>query len=288
MNIEQVNSGKTIAKLQNTDRIIIMLSAQSQLYSEAKKLQFLNALICLAIPVVLMLFQVFSIFQLPGALYYIVLELLLFVVGIALSVRFDQKNADAAQIQQDIDLRLYGLEWFEDVRISEEVSKAANRYREAGKDLSKLQNWYDLDLNRLDAIVAIRCCQKTNIMWSFRLGRIWFCSLVLIGLACLVITVLPPVLLKVNWESIFFTTTIIEWISLQCVDGLLCMSQMCKSKHTISTLNVDSIEDVLCMQNLIFDYRKMRFKVPDKLFNATKKRFSSIYNDIQMAEDIKK
>ena len=282
-----MRSGKEIVELQDTEPYLQMLQAQRQLYSEAKMIKAIAAVLCLGLPVLITVLQVLA----PNPLTISVsvcmaVELFVFVCGLALMAQANRKIIAAASVQQRFDLMLYGLGAYNCAGLEESIIEASKRYSDSDDDVGTLKEWYSKDIASLDAVEAIRCCQKTNIKWSFRLGCLWIVFLALISAACVVIVVAPTLALGVDWSNLFFGATIIEWAALQMHEGLSYLLHVRDLDKSTELLVVDSEEGIRRLQDLIFDYRKSGFKVPNWLFRVMRPRYITIGDTIAAAEKL--
>ena len=178
-----MHSGSEIAELQNSERSLEMLKTQGRLYTEAKRVKAVAAAICLGVPIAVTAVQFWTSFALPAPAACIVIEIVAFVAGIALTSAAEHKIVTAASIQQRFDLELYGLGSHERAGLKKAIVEAAGRYDESGADQSWLLDWYGTAISGLEPIEAVRCCQLTNVSWSYKLGRLWLGALVLASLA---------------------------------------------------------------------------------------------------------
>lgn len=280
-----VNSGSTIVELQETEQFLQMLGAQRQLYTEAKTLQTIAAALCLGIPVIITILQIWaSDFISLSVSSCIIIELVVFVCGLVIMAQAERKIITAASIQQRFDLALYGLGEYDCADLEESIIKAFKRYGKSDDDPSTLKQWYSSDIATLGEVEAITCCQKTNIRWSFKLGCIWVTTLVLLSVVCVAIVIVPTVALKVDWANLFFAATVIEWAALQIHEGLAYLLRVRDLDKTTRLIDVVNEEGIRRLQDLIFDYRKSAFKVPNWLFRIMRPRYSSIGDEIAAAE----
>lgn len=280
-----MNNGSRIVELQETERFLQMLGAQRQLYTEAKTLKTIAAALCLGLPVFITVLQIwasgFISLSVPSCIF---IELVVFVFGLVIMAQAERKIITAASIQQRFDLALYGLGEYDCADLEESIITAFKRYGKSGDDPTSLKQWYSEDIATLGEVEAVRCCQKTNIRWSFKLGCIWAMALVLLSVVCVAIVIVPTVALKVDWANLFFAATIIEWAALQIHEGLSYLLRVRDLDKTTRLIDVVNEEGIRRLQDLIFDYRKSAFKVPDWLFRIMRPRYSSIGDEIVAAE----
>lgn len=279
-----LRSGQEIAEFQNSESSLKMLKAQRQLYSEAKRIKGIAAIVCLGIPIVVTVVQIVTSFTLPTVAACVVIELVSFAAGIVFTACAECKIATGASIQQRFDFELYDLGSYDRAGLSKSIVEAAGRYERSSKDFSELLDWYGTGISGLEPIEAVRCCQRMNVSWSYRLGWLWMVMLAFVSLACLAVLVAPAVFLEADIASIFFGATIVEWLTLQLGDGVSYLRQVRDLDKIADAVDIDSKADALRMQDFIFEYRKSRFKVPDFMFRVMRNHYSFIGDEIAASE----
>ena len=280
-----MRSGSEIAELQNSEPMITMLKAQRRLYTEAKRVKAVAAAICLGIPIAVTGVQLMTSLALPSAEVCICAELVTFAVGIAFAASAEGKTVTAASVQQRFDLELYGLGSYDSASLRATVTEAAARYdKSRSANPSRLQGWYEDAISGLEPIEAIRCCQRTNLTWSLKLARLWLGILVVASMACIAFLALSAMSAGISMTNVFFGATIVEWLTLQLVDGASYFRRLRDLRIVADFFDVDSEAYVLRLQDQIFECRKSRFMVPDFVFRMMHGRYSSIGDEIAAAE----
>lgn len=160
---------KSIKDEQNTDGSLRLLAAQRQLYSKAKIFQLIHLAGALvlqaAAPVVLVLApQLTIVMAFVGGGWFL-------ISWFVLDRAQDEKVRQAATIQEQFDVAVFGLSWNKtlvgDQLLPELVNAAAAGFE--GKQ-QELTDWYP-DLDALRYPLNVVNAQRANLVWDSRLRR---------------------------------------------------------------------------------------------------------------------
>ena len=278
-----MHDGSEIARLQNTPRYIRLLKAQRQLYSEAKRLNRVTAIVCLAIPVALSLIQVINPEAIPSMLCFWI-GMLLFVFGLVLPSLAKSKTKMAASIQQRFDLELYGVGTYCLAGMDEQIVSAAKRYDRIGRSQSDVESWYESVDPSFGSIQAIRCCLRENVNWSFRLCLSWLVTVSSLSLICFAVIFFVVVLFHLDLSALFFSVTILERTVTPLVEGVKSLDAIWLLDCAMKRVDVSDERSIISLQNDIFEARKTGFAVPDWFFRRKRARYSSIGDAIATVE----
>lgn len=162
-----------IPQEQNLQRKLELLSAQRQLYSDAKNLQIISLII--SVPVVIawsILVALFPALAVYAALWGIIATFLELLVFSRLQKSIQEK---AAKIQQLFDCEILQFNWARlncGFRVEPEtIIDASNRYKRKNIDFTKLQDWYPVSVGQLPIHQARIICQRSNVRWDAQLRR---------------------------------------------------------------------------------------------------------------------
>jgi hypothetical protein len=181
-----------IPQEQNSQRILELLAAQRQLYSDAKNLQLISVIV--SVPIVIawsVLVALFPSLAVYAALWGIIATFLELLVFSRLQKSTQEK---AAKIQQMFDCEVLQFNWASlncGVRVEPEtIINASNRYKRKNINFTKIQNWYPISVGQLPIQQARIICQRSNVWWDAQLRR-RYSKWIIIILVSLTIIVLP-------------------------------------------------------------------------------------------------
>lgn len=161
----------TITQKQSEDKQLDRLAAQRQYYSDAKKIQLIDAIISIPIVVILSISAVFFPAMLIWSILWAIISTFL---GLILFNPLQKKlKLKAATIQQMFDC--YVLEMDCDSlndppRIDpESIYKSSKKYKTKDPEYLDLINWYPAEIDQLPIHYARLICQRTNCWWDSQL-----------------------------------------------------------------------------------------------------------------------
>jgi hypothetical protein len=193
-----------ICEEQNSEHQLERLAAQRQLYSEAKRIQNISAI--LTIPLALMwvaLAALFPALQEYAALWGVVVTFVDFPILNRLQKSMQEK---AAKIQQLFDCDVFQMNWISlncETRPEPElVRNYSARFRQNNLDYSELHNWYPVSVCQLPLEQARFICQRTNIWWDAKLRRRYANWLLSALVAILVTIALVGLFLNLTLENL--------------------------------------------------------------------------------------
>ena len=266
-----MNSGARINEIQNCEESKRLLAAQRQTYTDAKLVDLVNACVCFLLPLGVTVAQIFL--NVPSEVIILVWIATVFV-GKCLPKRSKHLVAEAAAIQQRFDSDVFGIKFENVSRDDRRIASQAGRYRERHDDDDgklKLDNWYSVDIEDARPGDAIARCQRQNTEWTKHLLkrciRIEICGTVIISAALAVLIFC----LGIDPFNLFFLFSIIEWIDQrfdECHDAIARVEELADS---LSSFRLSSKENILQVQERIFEYRKTPYLVPNWLYALFKK-----------------
>ncbi len=166
--------GSSMAYITTTQNLlpnIQRLAAQRYLYSRAKRLSTIQALLAGVTPVASATAIAFWTEAQPWAALAGVF--VLFLGALWLDPWQDRHREAAADIQEDFDCNVLSLPWNEVLAgrrpAAEEIHEAAKKDRSAPE--APLENWYPTIIDPLPLHQARIVCQRTNCWWDSKLRR---------------------------------------------------------------------------------------------------------------------
>lgn len=266
-----MNSGARINEIQNSEESKRLWAAQRQTYTDAKLVDLVNACVCLLLPLGVTVAQIFL--DVPSEAIILV-WIATVLVGNCLPKRSKRLVDEAAAMQQRFDSDVFGIKFENVSRDDRRIASQARRYRERHDDNDgKLRhdNWYSVDIEDARPGDAIARCQLQNTEWTKRLlkrcVRIEICSAVIVTVVLAVLVFC----LDINPFNLFFLFSIIEWMARRFVECRAGFARVGALADSLSSFRLSSKENILHVQERIFEYRKSPYLVPDWLYALFKK-----------------
>jgi len=171
--------------IQNIAKNINLIAAQRYLYSRAKKMRTIRVVGSLL--VALIIAPLIIVFVPKFTVGLGIFSSIWLVVMFLLSHFENRTIRSAATIQEQFDSTVFRLDWNEflvGTKVSTEI--VMNAKRKYKGDLTELEDWYG-KLNDIPHVIGVLVCQRSNLVWDWRLRRYFSWSiivslLVLIGL----------------------------------------------------------------------------------------------------------
>ena len=163
----------TITQEQLKPKQLDRLAAQIQLYSDAKRLQLIYAI--LSVPAVVIwsiLVVIFPNLKIWSAIWGISVTFLGLTIFNPRQKRLQQK---AATVQQMFDCCVLQMDWNllnSGKRVDPElICKKSGEYKHNHPDISNLKDWYPISVGQLPLHYGRLICQRTNCWWDAQLRR---------------------------------------------------------------------------------------------------------------------
>ena len=261
-----MNSGARINEIQNSEGSKRLLAAQRQTYTDAKSVDLVNACVCLLLPLGVTVAQVFLN---VSSVAIILVWIATVVAGICLPKRSRRLVDEAAAMQQRFDSDVFGIKFENVSRDDRRIASQAGRYRDRhddDDDKFRLDDWYSVAIEDARPGDAIARCQRQNTEWTKRLLkrciRIEICSAVIVAAALAVLVFC----LGINPFNLFFLFSIIGWMVQRVIECRDAFARVGALADSLSSFRLSSKENILRVQERIFEYRKAPYLVPDWLY----------------------
>ena len=154
---------------QNTPAKLKLLAAQRHFYTQAKQLQCWRVLGTIGLAAIAPLISYIlpdsrMILAIIGGVWFLVSRLILEDIEA-------KKIKQAATVQEQFDVELFGLPWNK-VLVDDKVSPELINYAAADfkGDTEKLKDWY-ADTGNIPYPLDVLLCQRSNLVWDWRLRR---------------------------------------------------------------------------------------------------------------------
>lgn len=272
-----MNNG--IVERQNEETYIRYLAAQRQLYNEAKRLDGVEILFSVVIPLFFVALQlIISDNTYLNAASY-VLSIVSMGISLLIGSYINRKKEMAAEIQQHFDLHVYQMTWDNKLfglqrNVTHVVAEKAKLLLKNPKEHERLTNWYTTVAGTVDLKKGILMCQKENYNWDVNLRK-RFRSLSVIVI--IILTILVFLIGIVKNETVVmllcrfaFIIPIFQWLfetvkqlnkdikNLEELDGLISSSE---------PINMDKLQEI---QSKIYIHRKSCYTIPNKFYDRYK------------------
>lgn len=264
-----MNNGARIKELQNAEEDKRLLAAQRQTYTDAKRVDFANACICLLVPLGVVVVQTY--FSLPVEALVLIWTATV-AAGICLPKWSGRLVGEAAAMQQRFDSAVFGIKFGNEDRDDALVASRAKRYYEHhgdGGDDQGLDGWYSVAIGDMKAGDAIARCQWQNTEWTKRQLRRSVCMEACVSLliAAILITLAGDAVLKLS-----FLSTVAEWVVQRVAEGVSSVRKLEALEKALSSYRLSSRDNIVRTQGLIFEYRNAPYLVPDWLYGLFRER----------------
>lgn len=272
-----MNNG--IVERQNEEKYICYLAAQRQLYNEAKRLDGIEILFSVVLPLFFAALQL----MISDNTYLNATSYVLSIISMGISLLFgsyiDRKKETAAEIQQHFDLYVYQMPWDNKLfglqrNITHVVAEKAKLLLKNPKEHERLTNWYTTVAGTVDLKKGILMCQKENYNWDVNLRkRFRRLSVIVI----IILTILVFLIGIVKNETVVmllcrfaFIIPMLQWLfetvkqlnkdikNLEELDGLISSSE---------PKNMDELQEI---QSKIYIHRKSCYTIPNKFYDRYK------------------
>ena len=272
-----MNNG--IVERQNEEKYIYYLAAQRQLYNEAKRLDGIEILFSVVLPLFFAALQLI----ISDNTYLNATSYVLSIISMGISLLFgsyiDRKKETAAEIQQHFDLYVYQMPWDNKLfglqrNITHVVAEKAKLLLKNPKEHERLTNWYTTVAGTVDLKKGILMCQKENYNWDVNLRkRFRRLSVIVI----IILTILVFLIGIVKNETVVmllcrfaFIIPMLQWLfetvkqlnkdikNLEELDGLISSSE---------PKNMDELQEI---QSKIYIHRKSCYTIPNKFYDRYK------------------
>jgi hypothetical protein len=283
-----------IPKIQNLERQLERLSAQRELYSDAKKMYILQIVGSVLIPTMLVLFSFFfSNISLIAAIFGIGF----FIVDIIFIVpTISRLKLKASKIQELFDCEVLQipsspLKSASDIAV-EEVLTYYEAHIKIKTNVEKVRDWYPPIIGNIDIEFARLICQRTNCWWDAKLRKRYInfirafaiiIPLLLLVISALLKTPIDKVVLLLSALMPFFRFANKEYSDHKSSNDRLerTMNYICKLWENILSNRFDknklTIESRI-IQDEIYEHRSKSPFIPDLIYKTFRDKNESLMN----------
>ena len=198
---------ETLFTRQNENQNIDCLCAQKQLYIEAKKAFMLQIILTVPATILLTLVKIMlGFFQIDISVYVLVYGISLTLIDhLLINFIISDLKTNAAKIQELFDCSVYALSWnkiFVGKKPTKEtINKYSRIFKSSGKPLSKLTDWYPIELGRFPPLKAVVLCQKTNLNYDMAIRARFKKNVLIVAAITLIILILASLLGNISLSN---------------------------------------------------------------------------------------
>lgn len=260
-----------IATIQNEPGFLRMLHAYRQLYAEAKRTMQIRIWVSVAL----------AVFPIAAFLVPAIKDIDWLTVLIAVGIAFifpsllksaeKKKIVQAAAIQEQHDVELFGIEWNESLAghrvLADEIVAADKRFKGNRK-----KDWYENIPETLSPEAAALFCQKQNLSWDYKMREdysrrfVWiFWGVLLIPLAVAAYVEMP---IRDYLVKLLMPTVPLLWLCLENYQAhrTRAEKQEIKAQEMEAYLHNNlpiTLDMVRKNQDAIYKFRQETMLVPD-------------------------
>lgn len=269
---------------QNSKENLGLLAAQRSLYSRAKTYRqirtFFSVILAIFGPI---LFYFFTDYRSTITLIAIAWALLSEIFLRRLEAESIKK---AATVQEQFDVDLFGLPWNEILvgkKVTSELIHSENRNFTGERET--LKNWY-ADTNSFPYPLSVLICQRSNIVWDWRLRREYGYFILLSTFVLLIGGIIFGIILHLVLFDYLTGIFIPQFAAIHlCIDvsrnQLALANEKEQKENVVNDLidkgieNPDLISLAQCreIQNFIYHGRVFGSLVPDLYYNRLKEQY---------------
>lgn len=278
---------------QNEEINLQRLAAQRELYSSAKRTQFIQHILTIVIPVSLSFLGMFKPeYRIAGVTFGVCMMIFNMVLFERL-IKFRREKA--AKIQEMFDCKVLEmpispLKSVDDITV-EDVLTNYDAHRKVESNVEKIRDWYSKEINGLPLDVARLICQRSNCSWDISLRRKYLWIIGSIFGIVLVSLIITGIVQKLQFIEIlyvisalipFFTYCIRSYFdnhdSILRLKGLMSYSEKIWKELLSSSANNSLAESSRRLQDEIFSNRSRNVLIPDKIYNLKRDKDEALMN----------
>lgn len=264
---------------QNEEHSIEMLAAQRQLYSDAKRYDWLSTALSVWVPFGLAIILLFISEDSPVGVVSYIASIISAIISFMVDGIINNKKELAASIQQKFDTYIYNMSW--DMRIfgknrnlNNEIAVYSSKILSDEEEKKSLYDWYTPSVDGKELKEGILSCQRENVWWDVGLRkRFKTGSIIVIFILCIAVFVMGicknESIVKLLWRFAF-VAPMLEWLFSTIKQLNVDINELQELDERINDDESKSIEDLQDIQKLIFDHRKNCFAIPNFFYKYFK------------------
>ncbi len=288
MELISQNMNNNIFSKQNERDFLLLLKAQSEEYTYAKKWLYSGIILSIIFTIIFSILTTIFKNELAnvGSSF---MAIVLFAYSTYSEKKSDNLITHASKIQQTIDVKLFNIpnisEIFSDVEIKEIVIKYKNA------NLSNFKNWYS-DYSKLSFEEQIFFSQRENTRWDKKLREKYKKIIIFIIIFFIFLLILYSIIFDITAAHFFAIASwgfpLGQFVTLHLIknhDDISRLEKISKDiKETELLLKKEGNQKIFCrlccLQSLIFEHRKKANLIPDWFYKRNQKNMQKYEDDL--------
>ncbi len=264
---------------QNEEHSIEMLAAQRQLYSNAKRYDWLSTVLSVWIPFGMAIILVFIPEDSLARIVSYIVSITSAVISFIVDGIINNKKELAAAIQQKFDTYIYNMPW--DTRIfgknknlNNEIAVYSSKILSDEEEKKSLYDWYTPLVDEKELKEGILSCQRENVWWDvglrkrFKMGSIM--AIIILCMAVFIMGICKNESTVKLLSRFAFVAPMLEWLFSTIKQLNKDINELQELDEIINDDESKSIEDLQDIQKLIFIHRKDCFAIPNFFYKHFK------------------
>ena len=264
---------------QNEEHSIEMLAAQRQLYSNAKRYDWLSTVLSVWIPFGMAIILVFIPEDSLARIVSYIVSITSAVISFIVDGIINNKKELAAAIQQKFDTYIYNMPW--DTRIfgknrnlNNEIAVYSSKILSDEEEKKSLYDWYTPLVDEKELKEGILSCQRENVWWDvglrkrFKMGSIM--AIIILCIAVFIMGICKNESTVKLLSRFAFVAPMLEWLFSTIKQLNKDINELQELDEIINDDESKSIEDLQDIQKLIFIHRKDCFAIPNFFYKHFK------------------
>ena len=264
---------------QNEEHSIEMLAAQRQLYSNAKRYDWLSTALSVWIPFGMAIILVFIPEDSLARIVSYIVSITSAVISFIVDGIINNKKELAAAIQQKFDTYIYNMPW--DTRIfgknknlNNEIAVYSSKILSDEEEKKSLYDWYTPLVDEKELKEGILSCQRENVWWDvglrkrFKMGSIM--AIIILCMAVFIMGICKNESTVKLLSRFAFVAPMLEWLFSTIKQLNKDINELQELDEIINDDESKSIEDLQDIQKLIFIHRKDCFAIPNFFYKHFK------------------
>lgn len=271
----------TIVTRENEETSIEKLAAQREMYSKAKVVFYIQTFITVFLQVLLSFTQLLYS-KVDLSLIIATVSVLAVITDNLLELYVNRLKEEAARIQELFDTYVLNIEWNKILCLDKPEPASIYHYfsTRSNKDLSKLSNWYEDEINSVSEATGKVICQKSNCNYDCSIREKYNNTILVIGVTTILIIFLFSIFSGVSLAKIILTVffpaaPIIQWthkniiLNKASIKNLRQLNSLINSAWDDIKNHKEVSEKVIRqIQDGIFLNRKASALIPDFVYNS--------------------
>ena len=285
-----MKKNNNINKIQNTEEVLSALFAQKYLYSKAKWYGVIKAILIILSCIITNFLNIVI-----GDKYVLICAIIIILGSCVVEKHKDELVAEAAEIREYADKKIFEIE-VENNKIDKfyinELNKKIKSLNFKYKKKAKIQkestgdskehgvkDWYVGISPSIYKNLAIYKCQIQNSEWDKSNNEVYK---KIIGLFTVIIVVFVLYMFKMSWYSAILAVSepIVRFGIIICksrkYQELSIAIKTLEERIDIKNIN---IKDLLCIQNKIFERRRLGYEIPDFIHKLKSEELHNVYKE---------